>query len=231
MARRDYLPTADSELVLWLNSFRVQVSTRAALLGLEAAEDIEPLNTTATAFGASVTASRTKIDEARAATASKRAARRAALQQVRPLVRRLQAHPLMTDELRSILGLTLRDAPATTTTRNDPVPDVAPLLDLDFGVRGQITIHFGPNPAERNRNGLPDGALGAVVQATPVDAQQSTNPDAITGWQWLDNTTRSPLVHTPDATGPRTWAYRVAYLYRRGKRGPWSAPATASATV
>jgi hypothetical protein len=229
MARRDYIPTADSELTLWLESFRTQLATRLVTFGM-VSNDLLGLNATATTFDALLTQARTKAGEAQAATAAKRQARKLALQAVRPLVRRLQAHAMMTDELRAVLGLTLRNAPSTTT-RTDPVPDVAPLIELDFGTRGQITIHFGPNPAERNRNGLPDGALGAVVQAAPVTVQQATNPDAIAGWQWLDNTTRSPLVHTPDVVGPRTWAYRVAYLYRRGKHGPWSAPATASVTV
>jgi hypothetical protein len=227
---RDFIPTADSELTVWLKSFVTQLNSRAESLNL-GPKDLATLENAATLFDSSLMGSRQAADEAKAATAQKRAARRAALRVVRPLVRQLQANPAMTDEYRSALGLTLRDAPATTTA--SVAADESPLVDLDFGTRGQITIHFGPNPAERNRNGLPSGVLGAVIQAAPLTGQQAASiptVDASAGWQWLDNATRSPLVHKPDPAGSRHWAYRVAYLYRRGRRGPWSAAAVASVT-
>lgn len=226
---RDFVPGSDANLDLWMQNFVERLSAQGALFGFSVAE-ISALEDARIEFNGAFIQSRTASNSAKAATAAKRDRRKAALLLVRPYARRLHAHPSMTDETRGTFGLSLRDAPISGT-RDNPTPDAVPLLALNFGVRGQITVHFGPNPNNENRNPLADGAIGAVIQAIALNpAAPVSNLEGLTDWVWLDNATASPYVHRLEPTSSRLMAYRVAYVYRRGRRGPWSAAAQAAAT-
>ncbi len=83
----------------------------------------------------------------------------------------------MTDATRGTLGINLAsDAPRTLL---HATPDLVPLVQLDFGTRGQISVHFGPNPGNESRNGLPAGCTGAVVQARVVSTANGQAPDIL----------------------------------------------------
>ena len=49
-------------------------------------------------------------------------------------------------------------------------------------------------------------------------------------WQWLDNPSRSPYTHPVHPAVVTVLAYRVAYRYSRGRKGPWSEPSQAACT-
>jgi hypothetical protein len=96
-----------------------------------------------------------------------------------------------------------------------------------------MSVHFGPNPANESRNGLPSGAKGAVVQAkliSPTDADDPALEDLSSTWHRLDNATRSPYVHVLNPTVATVIAYRVAYTYSRARRGPRSDASQAAVT-
>ena len=217
---RDYLPASDAAFDLWLKNFVSELTTRAAALDFDPAEVTaigDALGLWESAFGDRLTTQAA----ARGATAAKRDARRAALLLVRPYVRRAQAHPTMTDTIRAAMRLTLLDELAGGNGTAVAF-DETPLLALDFGTRGQITVHFGPNPGNENRNPLPAGAIGAVLQ-TRAGGEDGD-------WEWLDNPSASPYTHVVQPSAVTTIGYRCAYLFRRGRKGPWSAPAEAAVT-
>ena len=245
---RDFLPTPDAALDLWIRNFSGQLGTDGKTLGFSV-DEVDAVANASNSYTAAFEQSRTANDAAKSATASKRENRQAAVDLVRPYARRLQAHPGMTDPVRGRFGLTMLDSPAAAGARAGSnasrIRDDTPLVELDFGTRGQITVHFGPNPGNKNRNGLPRNAIGAVIQTIHLSpAEPVAGLENLSGWQWLDNTTASPYVHTLTAGGvvsvgvnasavagaSRVLAYRVAYLYRRARRGPWSAATQAAVT-
>jgi hypothetical protein len=218
---RDYIPQSDAEFDHWLDNFITQLLAQATTLGFLPAETTS-LSDAGDEWSVAFDERQTARAAAQSATAHKRAARKAALQLVRPYVRRIQAHPAVDDQIRSLLQLTTFE-PRTNPNGVFEIPDLAPLLQLDFGTRGQITVHFGPNPGNENRNGLPDRAIGAVLQVRSGELETGS-------WDWLDNPSSSPYVHIVQPAAATTLSYRCAYLYRRGRKGPWSATATATVT-
>ncbi len=216
---RDYLPASDVAFNLWLANFYSELTARGTVLGFSA-EEIESLGNGVEDWDLAFAARLNAGDAARAATAEKRDARRAALLLVRPYVRRVQAHATMTDAVRSAMRLTLAEPVNGGAT--SAAFDETPLLLLDFGTRGQIKVHFGPNPANENRNGLPPGAIGAVLQTRSGGEAEP--------WEWLDNPSASPYTHLVQPSAVTMLSYRCAYLFRRGRKGPWSAPADAAVT-
>ena len=213
----DYVPTTDAAFGEWLANFSAELATSGTVIGLSA-DEVADVTAVAdeweTRYGA-----RLATEAAfRAATAEKRNARREAVKAVRTVVRRVQAHPATTDTIRARLRVTIADG---SPTRSETVPDATPLLRLNFGTRGQIKVHFGANPSNENRNRLPAGAIGAVVQTR-------SGPDE--AWTWLDNPSSSPYTHVIQPSGVTLRQYRCAYLYRKGKRGPWSEAAEAAVT-
>lgn len=219
---RDYLPASDAQFNLWLKNFSAQLGDRGAVLGFKP-EELAAFTAAAQRWTLAIEAQRTAEAGARSATADKRDARRAMLAMVRPFVRRVQANPATTDSIRGAMQLTASETGRTEVMAT--AVDQTPQLLLDFGTRGQITVHFGPNPGNENRNGLPAGAIGAVVQVRSGAANDET-----ASWQWLDNPSSSPYVHLVQPSAVKVLAYRCAYLYRRGRKGPWSAPAEAAVT-
>lgn len=219
---RDYLPAADAALTEWLFNFHLVLVNTSPLVGVTAA-DLTKINEIEVAWANGVTGRQQALATARAATAAKRLARADAVKVIRKLVARIQTDPAVTDTLRAQLAITQTTAlPIGKVSRE--VPSVVPLLILDAGVRGQIGVKFGPNPGNARLNGLPTPAKGGVVQWRAVPA--AGEPGV---WTWIDNASRSPFIHAHGLPALTRVEYRVAYLYSRGRRGPWSAPVDAAA--
>jgi len=219
---RDFVPTQDAELDVWLENFVDQFLGVAESLGFTP-EEGTALQAAADDWHDAFVDGRAKLEALKAATATKRARRRALLELVRPYARRIQANPVTTDTLRGDLRLTLPEP--RTGAGQLAVPDVAPLLRLDFGRRGRVAVHFGPNPGNESRNALPSMAIGAVVQGAAVPAE-----GGMTAWEVLGHPSSSPFRHEVASADGRLMQYRVAYLYRRDRRGPWSEVARAAVT-
>jgi hypothetical protein len=221
---RDYLPASDALFKQWFANFVAQVQNQSNMLGF-AQDELDALAAVSDEWELAFNDHQVKRTAAHGATARKRNAKAAALAIVRPYARRIQAHPATTDVVRSTFQLTTPQPRTSGGSTNSETLAQTPLLLLDFGTRGQITVHFGPNPGNENRNGLPSGAIGAVLQVRNGPAADETLV-----WQWLDNPSASPYVHVVQPTAVKTLAYRCAYLYRRGRKGPWSAAAEAAVT-
>jgi hypothetical protein len=108
-----------------------------------------------------------------------------------------------------------------------------PGVRLYFGDRGRIRGHFGPNPANKNGNGLPTGVHGVIIAFAGTTAGVGTAGGAPTGaeaWLRLPKRSGSPFVHEVETAAPRTFAYRCRYVNRKGELGPWSAPVVGTVT-
>lgn len=101
-----------------------------------------------------------------------------------------------------------------------------PLLKLDWSTRGRVVVHFGPDPGNEQRNAMPTGMRGAKIwcHVGGIPAEESE-------WQWLADDTSSPYTHIVLGGQAVTIAYRVQYIDRHLRTGPFSDPALATVTV
>jgi len=132
----------------------------------------------------------------------------------------------MTNEERAAARLTVPD---TTPTPADPEAIFAiapPLLRLDFSIRHQVTLHWGPNPGNERNNARPSGTFGCEIQCA-----RSGIPEDETRWMPLKINTKSPFLHHVHDTEPTTYAYRARYIDKKGEYGPFSALATCTVSV
>jgi len=101
-----------------------------------------------------------------------------------------------------------------------------PMVHLDFSIRQQITVHWGPNPQDERHNGRPAGVIGCEIQV-----HQGGLPASESDWTVLDTDTDSPLVHTVHEDEPTTFAYRARYIGKDLKHGPFGSPAVCTVSM
>lgn len=221
----DYLPKDEASKIQWLANFTTWVGPNGASHGLTNPEvnDLLVLAGTAnTAFADNVTAQAA----AKAATAAKNTALGAYIAMARDYAQRLQNNPNMSDADRAAAGLTVRDAQPTPTAPGGVLTIHSPLVDLDFSVRRQVTVHWGTNPGDERSNGRPAGTIGCQIQFARggIPAEESA-------WTALEIDTESPIIHTVPDTTPTTYAYRARYVGKNLKMGPFGDPAVCTVSV
>jgi len=221
----DYIPRDEARRVQWMANLAAWLNAHGAAHGFTPAE--------ISAFSAAATAAQTALSDnvalkaaARAGTTIKKAAIAAALEMARDNVRRIQSNPNTTDGDRGAAGITIPDTNPTPTPADEILTIEPPLLVLDFSVRRQVSVHWGPNPHNEQQNGKPAGTTGCEVQTA-----RGGIPDTEAGWTHLEQFTRSPVIHNVHEDEPTTYAYRVRYVGKKLKYGPFSAPTTCTVSV
>jgi hypothetical protein len=223
--KRESIPRGEAGRIAWMSNFAAFLSAHGAAYGFGSAE--------IAAFTASVADAAAAFGNhaaqqaaARAATTAKNSALAAAMELSRSHGQRLQHLPNVTNEARAAAGLKIPDttptAPPADLIRTIPPP----LLLLDFSVRRQVTVHWGPNPANERENGRPAGVGGCQIQAA-----RGGIPQDEAGWTELATTTRSPHIHAVRETTPTTYAYRVRYIGTNYAPGPFGDPAVCTINV
>ncbi len=104
MAKSDYFPRPDSELLVWHDRFKVNLAARQAELNLTA-EDIATVDHDNLELHAKITEANAVAAAAKHATADKAASRASIENKVRALVRRIKAHPTYSEALGNLLGI------------------------------------------------------------------------------------------------------------------------------
>lgn len=244
----DYIPGGDAEFSAWLDNFVTYANANLAAIGLVAA-DLTPTTTAQstwkTAYPAHITASAAALS----ARQAKDGARRGVEAAVRPLVRRLQASPAVSDAERASLGITVPDPGGT------PVgpPTTMPVVRVECGARLQHTIHF-TDSATPTRKAKPAGVLGAEiwVNVLPIGQPTPGDPDTFR-FVALDPgraaadivrhrnarsfarrnggvsraSTQTPYTLDFDAAdGGKNAHYLLRWVNSTGQKGPWSETAT-----
>jgi hypothetical protein len=215
LARKDdYIPISDLDLRAWMSNFLDVLGANLDTFGLTP-EAIVPLEADGTEYGLAVGEHLTKQDEAHAATAKKNTVRATLERDVRPLVKWINQHPNMTNELRGALGLNqYKDG----RTRRG-IGDEAPGLFLET-TSGMVIVHFGTSPANEQRNGKPEWARGCNIY------RRKSSEDA---FQLVVCAASSPYVdEISDEAAVLT--YVAAYVGKRSNRiGPGSHEITVAA--
>ena len=221
----DYIPKDDAGRILWLDNFRTWLTAYGATHGFTPAE-IAAFVTASGAASFAVTNNQTAQALARSTTAAKNTAIAAAIALARDDAQRIQTYPTTTDAERAAAGITVPDTTGTATPGEKIMTIPPPLMLLDFSVRRQVTVHWGPNPSNERENGRPDGTIGCQVQTA-----RGGIPAAETAWTPLDIDTESPIIHAIADTAPTTFAYRARYVGKNLKFGPFGDPAVCTVSV
>ncbi len=215
----DYIPRGDAEFSGWIANFVTYANANLAGLGLVAG-DLTPVTTAQTTWNSKYPTHVAAQAAAVSAREAKDAARVAAEQAVRPLVRRLQASPSVDDTERALLGITVPDKEPT------PVgpPTTRPVATVDASQRLRHTIDF-TDESTPTRRAKPAGVIGAEIWVK-VDGPPPVDPGESA---FLAIDTRAP--YTRDYDGPqgsKAAHYMLRWVNSRGEVGPWSATVTAT---
>jgi hypothetical protein len=221
----DYIPDPDAEFEEWFAAFLAYCVAHKAELGLSDADILEIQVAKATwsvAYSQYIAAH----NAAAASTETKEEKRDDGERVIRKFVKIIQARPGVTDAQRENLGITVRDTNPTPLSEDIVRTTPAPRIELDWSKRGQVIVHFGPNPGDERNNGLPQGIKGAKLWF-----YFGTGPTDAAAWQWLADDTNSPYTHIVPTGTALTVTYRAQYFDRRMRLGTFSDPVTATITA
>lgn len=206
---RSVIPKNDYVYDAWVANFITHLSGNLAQVGLVAA-DMDALDTAYGEFNTSYQSFVAAHLAARSSTSQKLTKRAATDAVLRPLIRRINNHPGMTDALRSLLGLTPQHVLDTPV----PITELTPSVFLETAV-GQVDVHWGPNPQNENQNGKPLGVKGANIYRKKAGESN---------FQMLGFATRSPFL---DEVSGEASDYTYVVRYRGTKPTELSKPSVA----
>lgn len=214
----DYLPGPDADYQAWVTNFVTYANANLAALGLVAA-DMTPVTTGQTAFNSGFSAHIAAKAAAMAAKQTKDEARAGCTAAIRPLVRRLQASPQVSDAERAALGINVRQQPGPIGP-----PTTAPLVAIECGNRLQHTLRF-VDSSTPTRRAKPPGVLGVEIW----NKVGTTPPVNEAELRFVAVDTNQPYVLDFDASdGGKTAYYWLRWVNPTGERGPWSEQAAAT---
>lgn len=190
-----YPPRQDQAYNAWLQNFITQLLANVATFGMTSA-DVDLLAAAQSDFDTAYASHAAAQLAAKAATSHKNKKRDDSDELLRPIVRRINNHPNMTDALRDILGLKPADAGESTV----PISELTPSVFLEANI-GFVHVHWGPNPQNERQNGKPAGVKSALIYRRIV------GEDA---FQLIGYATKSPYLD--DIAGPaQSYEYMVRY--------------------
>ena len=160
----DYIPSNEAEKIAWLNHFTTWLLANGGTFGFNTGDLTSMQNATneaATSFTDNESAKAAAI----AATATKNNKVGEALALARQDVRQLQANPQVTDGDRGNAGITIPDTDKSEQSADAIAEIDSPILYLDFSIRHQVIVHWGPSPKDEQRNAKPHGVSGCEIQS------------------------------------------------------------------
>lgn len=167
---------------------------------------------------------------AESAAARKRDARAAFEDTVRPIVAFVQAYPNTTNPDRAAMGITVRDTGATPV----PTPTSRPQARVE-SARGLTQNLRFVDAATPTRRAKPKGMTGAEVWLALTGPNEPPPPPNAPGasgagpYQYVaTNSSGSLRADFTNAQAGMTAHYLLCWVNRRGEKGPWSEPASAT---
>lgn len=134
MAKSDYFPRPDGELLVWHDRFKTNILPKLNELGLSDT-DLADLEQDNQELHTKIAASNVAAAAARHATAEKAASRTLIENRVRAMVRRIKAHPKYTEAIGTLLGI-------IGTEINNDLTDAKPALNAVDHTGGIIELSF-----------------------------------------------------------------------------------------
>ena len=118
-----YLPTVEADFVAWIQTFSETISDDPTAVGLSAG-DASALDSMTTTYVTAYTIAKSPATRTKGSVAAKDAARANVTDRARQLSIIIQSNPMVTNDQKADLGLTLRKTNKTPV----PAPTSSPLL-------------------------------------------------------------------------------------------------------
>ena len=211
-----YIPKSDIEFDQWLEKFKSYVVAHATQIGISSMEMqtlVAKWSDWKTAYNDAITA--TTVYHGKIETKDDK--QDDVEKYARYIAQRSTSYHGTSDEDREGMGITVRDTEPTPTSPEYVMELDPPLLKLDLR-SGQVTIHFGVNPGNENKNAKPENIAGAKIWYR-VGAGE---------WQWLGDDTNSPYLHNIDLSTCGALEYRAKWIDKKMRIGLFSMVAQAT---
>jgi hypothetical protein len=216
----NYIPRPDGDFDSWLQNFFTLVSGDESGYGLNAG-DTSQLSGLKLFWDTAFPDNIAKQAAAAAAVQAKNDARGNVETEVRSLVRRIQASPIVTDEKKQAAVITVPD---TTPTPTGPPTSAPVIFDVDTAQRLQHTVHFRDQATPDSR-AKPAGVRGCEIWVKVGDPAPASESEL--AFETLDTRTPHTISFDP-SDGGQTVHYWLRWVSTRGETGPWSAPVSAT---
>lgn len=210
-----YLPRTDSGLLAWSSQFLAYVGVHESSIGLTLEQTTE-YNEVQGAYATALAAVQNDVTRSPTNIVIKNERREELVALTQKLVNIIQAYPGTTDQMRSAMGITIRD----TTPTPKPVPATAPVI-LIKGVDAW-TVSLRLQDATSTSRAKPKDVSGAAVftyvgPMPPVDVED---------WKFEGNVTRtSTQVVFPSSLEPGTTVWLTAIWFNStAESGPPATP-------
>lgn len=212
--RKDFVPNREPDLDSFVHNFDTRITATPTTFGLTAGL-ATAFHTLVVAWDAAYAVTKNASTRSAGAVIVKDERKRALVKNLRELARIVQAYPATTNEMRSLLGLTVPTVP-----QNRPAPAVVPKLDVTKVEKNVVSVQLRDSS---NLSRLrPPNAKAANVFSF-VGENPPTSAD---GWVFQGGTTKSRFEVVFDPTLPMgTTVYLTAFWKNeRDMSGPACAP-------
>ena len=220
----DYIPAKDIDFNEWQQNLLSYIAAHAGALGVTPAQ-LALLQAAQAEWNSGFSNHQVAWRAAAAATERKNRARAAFKALIRPTVGRIQPLAEVTDDIRKLMRITVKDRKPTPLDPEYIKTLNPPQMILDFSLRGACRLHVGRNPSNERRNGKPQGISGCAlyIKLGGLVAREA-------GWKLVGLTTRSPFIHKIENKEPLRVAYKACWTDKLGRFGRFCDPVEASIT-
>jgi hypothetical protein len=220
-----YIPDRDGDFDAWFQNYQQYAVANAVALGLTPAQALE-VQTAKINWSLGYSNLISARNSYQAAQEIKDEKREAGETVIRKITGIIQKRPETTDAQREGLGITVPDREPTPLDPGRILAEPPPIVLVDTSQRLQATVHFGPNPSDERKNPKPDFVHAAELWycfgAAPTDAA---------AFVFLALDTASPYAHIFAGLQAVTVTYRLRWVDRLGRPGPFSEPVTVTITA
>lgn len=214
----DYLPASDTGLLSFATDFSSVLTPGPTVFGLTTVQ-MTSYNAALATYSAALTAATSGATRGVSTVFAKDTARKNLVALTRQYVGIIQKCPIVTDQQRVDLNITVPDQHRTP----QPPPDATPVVEVQTVEQNVVTITLHADGATRRK--LPPRAIGAAIFSF-VGPNPPADPSE---YKFEGNTTRTKLnvVFDPSlAPGTKVWI-AAFYFSRRTLSGPISSPTSA----
>lgn len=210
-----YLPRTDSGILAWSSTFAAYISANEVQVGLTI-EQAAAYDTAQTAYATAYAAVQDDVTRSPTNIVIKNERREALVTLTQQMVNIIQAYPGTTDDMRSAMGITIRD----NTTTPKPVPATAPVIIIKEVDAWTVSLRL--QDVNSTSRAKPKDVSGAAV-FTYVGP---TPPVDVADWKFEGNVTRtSTQVVFPSALEPGTTVWMTAMWFNpTAESGPAATP-------
>lgn len=214
MPRPDYLPRRDADLDVWAANFSQRLSASPESFGATAPE-AEQVAGLVEAFHLARSVALNPQSRTKPAVALKDQARRQLTAVLRPLVRRIQAFPGLSDADRADLALSIPGERPVTSSAIDSPPLL--IVQRQVGFRARVLIRDAERRTSRQK---PRGALGAGLWVKLGDEAPVGTDEC--RFATLATASQTMLQFASSTHGQHAWVI-ARWFNTRGQQGPASA--------